>query len=77
MRVDLLIVGSGPVGATFARVLSERLPQARIVMVDAGPVLTDPPGLNLKNLEDESELQRARELSQGPPDAARGNAGIP
>ena len=75
--MDLLIVGSGPVGATFARVVSERLPQARIVMVDAGPVLTDPPGLNLKNLEDEHELQRARELSQGPPDAARGNAGIP
>ena len=77
MRVDLLVVGSGPVGATFARVVSERLPTARIMMVDAGPVLTDPPGLNLKNLEDESALQRARELSQGPPDATRGNAGIP
>ena len=77
MRVDLLVVGSGPVGATFARVVSERLPTARIMIVDAGPVLTDPPGLNLKNLEDESALQRARELSQGPPDAARGNAGIP
>jgi choline dehydrogenase-like flavoprotein len=63
---DLLIVGSGPVGATFARVVSERLPDARILMVDAGPVLTDPPGLNLKNLDDEALLRRARELSQGP-----------
>ena len=77
MKADLLIVGSGPVGATFARVVSERLPQARIVMVDAGPVLTEPPGLNLKNLDDEHELQRARELSQGPPEAALVDAGIP
>jgi choline dehydrogenase-like flavoprotein len=84
---DLLIVGSGPVGATFARVVSERRPDARILMVDAGPVLTDPPGLNLKNLEDEAALQRARELSQGPPGsqaprqgthlAEPGSAGMP
>ncbi|MGZ4150650.1 MAG: hypothetical protein ACXVQJ_11450 [Actinomycetota bacterium] len=77
MKVDLLVVGSGPVGATFARVVSELLPDARILMVDAGPVLTDPPGLNLKNLDDEDALRRARELSQGPPEAARGDAGIP
>jgi len=77
VKADLLVIGSGPVGATFARVVSERLPKARVVMVEAGPVLTDPPGLNLKNLDDESELQRARERSQGPPEAARGDAGIP
>src|SRR5213082_846453 len=46
-------------------------------MVDAGPVLTDPPGLNLKNLDDEAVLKRARELSQGPPAVPRGDAGIP
>jgi choline dehydrogenase-like flavoprotein len=69
---DLLIVGSGPVGATFARVVAERLPRARILMVDAGPVLTDPPGLNLKNLDDTAALQRARELSQGPDGAVEG-----
>jgi pyranose oxidase len=77
MSHDLLIVGSGPVGSTYARVISERLPDARILMVDAGPVLTDPPGLNLKNLDDPEALQRARELSQGPPDADPGDAGIP
>jgi C-glycoside oxidase len=74
---DLLIVGSGPVGSTYARVVWERLPDARILMVDAGPVLTDPPGLNLKNLDDEAAVRRARELSQGPPAAPRGDAGIP
>jgi C-glycoside oxidase len=77
LTCDLLIVGSGPVGSTFARVVSERLPEARIVMVEAGPVLTDPPGLNLKNLDDHDGLRRARELSQGPPAAPRGDAGIP
>jgi C-glycoside oxidase len=74
---DLLVVGSGPVGSTFARLVGERVPDARILMVEAGPVLTDPPGLNLKNLDDEAELARARERSQGPPEAARGSANIP
>jgi choline dehydrogenase-like flavoprotein len=74
---DLLVVGSGPVGSTFARVVFERMPGARILMVDAGPMLTDPPGLNLKNLDDPDELMRARERSQGPPEAPRGNANVP
>jgi choline dehydrogenase-like flavoprotein len=74
---DLLVVGSGPVGSTFARVVFERLPAARVLMVDAGPLLTDPPGLNLKNLDDPDELTRARERSQGPPDAPAGNANVP
>ena len=77
MSYDLLIVGSGPVGSTYAHVVSQRLPDARILMVDAGPVLTDPPGLNLKNLEDEEAVRRAREQSQGPPGAPVGDAGIP
>jgi choline dehydrogenase-like flavoprotein len=77
MSYDLLIVGSGPVGSTFARVVSERVPDARILMVEAGPVLTDPPGLNLKNLDDPDELARARERSQGPPEAAAGAVDIP
>jgi C-glycoside oxidase len=74
---DLLIVGSGPVGSTFARGVAERLPDTRILMVEAGPVLTDPPGLNLKNLDDEDAVRRARELSQGPPQASLDDHGIP
>ena len=77
MSYDLLIVGSGPVGSTYARVLFERVSDARILVVEAGPVLTDPPGLNLKNLDDEDAVRRARELSQGLPGASVGDAGIP
>jgi choline dehydrogenase-like flavoprotein len=75
--VDMLVVGSGPVGSTFAHVVSERLPDARILMVDAGPVLTDPPGLNLKNLDDEAAVRRAREQSEGPPQAPPGETDVP
>ena len=77
MTYDLLVVGSGPVGSTFARVVAERLPDARILLVEAGLVLTDPPGLNLKNLDDEAELAKARELSQGPPGARPGAVDMP
>ena len=77
MSYDLLIVGSGPIGSTYARVVSERLPNTRILMVDAGPVLTDPPGLNLKNLDDEDAVRRARELSQGPVPAHAADPAIP
>ena len=65
-RSIVLVVGSGPVGSTFARVVTERVPGAQILMIEAGPVLTDPPGVNLKNLDDADERRRARELSRGP-----------
>ena len=70
--VDVVVVGSGPVGSAFARAVHERAPATRILMLEAGPGLTDPPGLNVKNLDDEVELARARERSQGPPEAPRG-----
>ncbi|SRR5216684_2886411 len=35
-RADVLIVGSRPVGTTFASQLTERLPKAKVLMVDAG-----------------------------------------
>ncbi len=48
-RIDVLIVGSGPIGATFAREISEQLPGCTILMVDRGPVLSEPAGTNLNN----------------------------
>ena len=66
LSVDVLIVGSGPIGATFARVLSESVPTAKILMVDVGPQLTSRPGVHVKNIEDESERQSAQIRSQGP-----------
>lgn len=47
--IDVLIIGSGPAGATFARHLADRSP-ARILMVDAGSALTAATGHNIRNL---------------------------
>jgi pyranose oxidase len=49
-KVDVLIVGSGPVGATFARMLVEGDPTKKILMVDLGAQLTALPGTNAKNI---------------------------
>jgi pyranose oxidase len=49
-KVDVLIVGSGPVGATFARMLVEGAPTKKILMVDLGAQLTALPGANAKNI---------------------------
>jgi pyranose oxidase len=47
VKVDALIVGSGPIGATYARKLVEA--GKRVLMVDIGPKMSDPPGAHLKN----------------------------
>lgn len=33
-NTDILIIGSGPVGANYAKILSEKVPEAKILMVD-------------------------------------------
>jgi pyranose oxidase len=47
VEVDVLIVGSGPVGCAFARKLVEA--GRSVMMVDAGPKLSGRPGEHLKN----------------------------
>jgi pyranose oxidase len=66
LNVDVLIVGSGPIGATFARVISESVPTAMILMIDLGPQLTCRPGMHVKNIKGEGERLLAQIHSQGP-----------
>jgi pyranose oxidase len=66
MQTDILIIGSGPVGATYARILSEQKPHAKIVMIDAGPKVSDKMGQHVKNIADPKAMENAQILSQGP-----------
>lgn len=74
----IAIVGSGPIGSAYARVLLEELPDARVEMFEAGPQLTPTPGQSVRNIADPIEKERAREMSQGPQAGAlRESLGIP
>jgi len=54
---DVLIVGSGIMGAAIARSVRDGNPAARILMVDAGPVIGTLPGQHLHDTPDE-EIRR-------------------
>ncbi|HWM16786.1 MAG TPA: GMC oxidoreductase [Microbacterium sp.] len=74
----IAIVGSGPIGSAYARVLVEQVPGARVVMFEAGPQLTSIPGESVRNIADPEEKERARQMSQGPQSGAlRESLGIP
>jgi choline dehydrogenase-like flavoprotein len=63
---DVVIVGTGPAGAAYARILSEERPDLQILQFDAGAVITDPPGAHVKNLVDDDARAAAQRLSEGP-----------
>jgi C-glycoside oxidase len=63
---EVLIVGSGPVGSAFARAVHERAPESRILMLEAGPQLTERPGVHVNNILDADARARAQLLSEGP-----------
>ncbi|WP_106815374.1 GMC oxidoreductase [Microbacterium timonense] len=64
--VDVAIVGSGPTGAAYARILSEEAPEASIAMFEVGPTVSDPPGAHVKNIEDADRRAEAQRRSEGP-----------
>ncbi|MFH8251178.1 GMC oxidoreductase [Microbacterium sp. B2969] len=64
--VDVVIVGSGPTGAAYARILSEQAPEATIAMFEVGPTVSDPPGSHVKNIPDAAQRAAAQLASQGP-----------
>lgn len=63
---DVVIVGSGPTGAAYARILSEHAPGATIAMFEVGPTISNPPGAHVKNIDDPAEREEAQRRSQGP-----------
>src|SRR3712207_230137 len=65
MSPRVLIVGSGPTGATYARLLLEQRPGVSVLRVEAGPVVTEPIGMNVKNVPDAEAQAAARLASQG------------
>jgi pyranose oxidase len=63
---DVVIVGSGPTGAAYARILSEEAPHLTVAMIEVGPSLGDPPGIHVKNLPTHQERVAAQRSSEGP-----------
>ncbi len=63
---DVVIVGSGPTGAAYARILSELRPDLRLVTFEVGPLLGDPPGVHVKNIADPESRADAQRRSEGP-----------
>jgi len=64
--VDVAIVGSGPTASAYARILSERAPEATLAMFEVGPTVSSPPGSHVKNIEDQERRKLAQRASEGP-----------
>jgi choline dehydrogenase-like flavoprotein len=65
-RFDVVVVGSGPVGAAVVREIHDLAPVLRLLLVEGGPQVTAPPGRHVKTVVDETERGLAQVLSQGP-----------
>ncbi|BDI22331.1 GMC oxidoreductase [Herbiconiux sp. L3-i23] len=68
-QVDVLVIGSGPAGSTYARTIGEAVPDARILMVEVGPAVPGARGDHTQNMTDEDRAA-VQLLTQGP-DAGR------
>ena len=63
--VDVLIVGSGPAGATYARAIGDAAPHARVLMVEVGPVVPGSRGDHTQNMTDEERAEMIAGMVQG------------
>lgn len=64
--VDVVIVGSGPTGSAYARILTETAPGLSLAMVEVGPTVSLPAGAHVKNIIDADERAEAQRRSEGP-----------
>ena len=64
--VDVAIVGSGPTGSAYARILSEEAPGLTIAMFEVGPTVSEPAGAHVKNIVDPEARAAAQRRSEGP-----------
>ncbi len=64
-QVDVLIIGSGPAGSTYARTIGDAVPTARILMVEVGPKIPGIRGEHTFNMSEEARVA-AQLLTQGP-----------
>jgi glycine/D-amino acid oxidase-like deaminating enzyme len=64
--VDVVIVGSGPAGSAYARMISDKAPNATVLLVEAGPAITAPPAQHSSTIADCAALDHAIAMSQGP-----------
>ena len=49
---DVVIIGSGPTGSAYARIIRRDWPEARITIVEAGPQILPQTGGHLDNVLD-------------------------
>lgn len=62
---DVVIIGSGPTGSAYARVIRRDWPEARIVMVEAGPQILPQVGGHLDNVTDLKKRAALEVQAQG------------
>lgn len=63
--IDVLVIGSGPAGSTYARTIGDALPTARTLMVEVGPAVPGRRGDHTLNMT-ETDRITAQLLTQGP-----------
>jgi len=62
---DVIIVGSGPTGSAYARIIRRDWPEARILMIEAGPQILPQTGAHLDNVLDLDERGALEVHAQG------------